>query len=249
MYRKEKVKGRLQRLLALSRNRNDIWERRNTMAENNNIQQNEAKTKVISGTARLESTKMAKEKVPLSKKLVNFLFSDRLDSMGMYIGSYVVKPSIMRLLYETGNTALQMLLLGGMNGQNSYPSNNMMAGNPYSTARRDPVPYNMMAGGYMGNPAYAQPQPVPYNPNRVGLNDISFDTKDDAWLVLDRMSRELMRYGQVKVADFYTFSGITGQESNWTLQSNGWHNLQTAKPILRTDGRWIIEFPPIEILR
>lgn len=220
------------------------------MAEQNNMQQNEAKIKVISGNARVESTKMSKEKVPLSKKLVNFLFSDKIDSMGMYIGTYVMRPAILKMIYETGNTALQMLLFGGMNGQNSYLPNGYM-NNSYAAGRRDPTPYSMMSGGYMANPnyGYAQPQPVAYPANRIGLNDISFDTKDDAWVVLDRMNRELMRYGKVKVADFYIFSGITGQESNWTLQNNGWYNLQGVQPVMRTDGRWMIEFPPVQILR
>ena len=84
---------------------------------------------------------------------------------------------------------------------------------------------------------------------RVGLNDVSFDTQDDAYLVLDRMARDVARYGKVRLADFYTYAGISGQEGNWTLQGSGWYTLGDAHPMMRTDGRWVIDFPPVQVLR
>jgi hypothetical protein len=81
---------------------------------------------------------------------------------------------------------------------------------------------------------------------KIDMSMISFDTKDDAWLILDRMQREIARYKRVRVADFYNYAGITGQEGNWTLSSTGWYNLQDAHPVMRTDGRWIIDFPPVQ---
>jgi len=202
------------------------------MAENTNYTQEEKKEKVVKGTAKLE------KKSP-RKKIVDFLFSDKIDSIGNYIAYQILGPSIKDLIFRMTTGALQMALFGGntVGSSGSY-----VPGYGYQAARRDPVPYNQM-----GNPSYAQPQ-AGYQ-QRISVSDVSFDTKDDAWLVLDRMGREISRYGKVRLADFYIFAGITGQEGNWALQSSGWYNLGDAHPMMRTDGRWVIEFPPVQSLR
>lgn len=196
------------------------------------------KQKVIAGNARIDKPSM-------SKRVINLLFSDKIDSVANYLAYYILGPSLKDLVFKMGTGALQMALFGGQ-GNSQYPpmgwSNNGW-NNGYNSARRDPYMYNQVS-----NPGYAQPQPG-FMAQRLTLNDISFDTKDDAWTVLDRMNREIGRYGKVRAADFYTFAGITGQESNWTLQGNGWYDLNQAHPMMRTDGRWIIDFPPAVNLR
>lgn len=203
------------------------------MANETNYTHPEEATKVIKGSAKLE-------KRSAGRKMIDFLFSDKLDAVGNFLAYNILGPSLKDLIFKLGTGALQMALFGG----NSVSSGGYVPGYGYQTARRDaPVPYNQMS-----NPGYAQPQPGLMT-QRLSLNDISFDTKDDAWLVLDRMGREIGRYGKVRVADFYTFAGITGQEGNWTLQSSGWYNLGDAHPMMRTDGRWIIDFPPVQNIR
>ena len=203
------------------------------MADNENYVPEEAKTKVIKGSAKVEKQKVG-------KKVIDFLFSDKIDSVFNYLTYYILGPSLKELIFKMGTGALQMALFGGQGGQQPPQMGYM---NGYSVGRRDPGYYNSMS-----NPGYAQPQVGIYQ-QRLTLNDISFDTKDDAWLVLDRMNREIQRYGKVRVADFYTFAGITGQEGNWTLQGNGWYSLNEAHPMMRTDGRWVIDFPPVQSLR
>jgi len=197
--------------------------------------------KVIKGTAQID-------KPSFGKRVVNFLFSDRIDSITGYLTTYILGPSIKDLIFKMGTGALQMALFGGLNGVagGGMNSGNYIPGYGYQTARRDPVPYHMIA-----NPnGYAAPatQSMMY-PQYVAVNEVSFETKDDAYLVLDRMRNDLQRYGKVKVADFYNAAGITGQEGNWTLQGNGWYNLDGVGPIMRTDGRWMINFPPVQALR
>lgn len=205
------------------------------MADNTvySVQEPEEKKKVITGSARQDKPK-------LGQKMVNFLFSDKIDSVGNYLAYYILGPSLKELIFKMGTGALQMVLFGGQGGV-QMPQTGW--NNGYNSARRDPYMYNQMS-----NMGYAQPQPALVG-HRLTLNDISFDTKDDAYLVLDRMNREISRYGKVRVADFYTFAGITGQEGNWTLQGNGWYDLNQAHPMMRTDGRWIIDFPPVQSLR
>lgn len=201
----------------------------------NENQKAEPMTKIIKGTARVDKPKFR-------KKMIDFLFSDKLDSVANYLAYYILGPSLKDLIFKMGTGALQMALFGG----NSTGTGSYVPGYGYQSARRDypPTPYNQYS-----NPGYAHPAPGPYQPQRISLNDISFDSRDDAWLVLDRMNREIGRYQKVRVADFYTFAGITGQDDNWTLQGNGWYDLSMAKPMMRTDGRWIIDFPPVMSLR
>jgi len=206
------------------------------MAEQTNYTPQEPATKVIKGSAKVEKPK-------LGKKVVDFLFSDKIDSIANYLAYYILGPSLKNLIFQMGSGALQMALFGGQGGNNMPP---MGYNGNFNGARRDPTPYERMT--QYQNYGYAQPQPAIIG-QRVSLNDISFDTKDDAWLVLDRMNREIGRYGKVRVADFYTYAGITGQEGNWTLQGNGWYSLNGVSPMMRTDGRWVIDFPPVASLR
>lgn len=210
------------------------------MAENPNMKGSngapEPATKIIKGSAKVDKPKFG-------QKVINFLFSDKLDAVGNFLAYNILGPSLKDLIFKMGTGALQMALFGG---NTSSSGGTYVPGYGYQSARRDaPTPYNQMSNTGYG---YAQPQPGMMN-QRITLNDISFDTKDDAWLVLDRMNREIGRYQKVRVADFYTYAGITGQEGNWTLQGNGWYDLSTAKPMMRTDGRWIIDFPPVMSLR
>lgn len=209
------------------------------MAEDLKNNQDEAKTKVIKGTARIEKKSM-------SKKIVDFLFTDRIDSIFSYIGQFIVVPTLKKLLFDSIVNGANIAINGQssvMTPQYQQSSGTYIPGYGYQSLQRPQVPYNTMA-----NPTYAQPAPG-YFPQRVTLNDISFDSKDDAYLTLDRMARDIARYGKVRVADFYTYAGITGQEDNWTLQSCGWYNLGAARPLMRMDGRWCIDFPPVQPLQ
>jgi hypothetical protein len=205
----------------------------------NAAQNSESNAPVIKGHVKIE-------KPSFGKRIVNFLFSDKLDSVGKYLADAILGPSLKDLVFKIGMGALQMTLYGGnMYNPGNYSGGSYINGYGYQSARRDPVPYNTMSAPPGYQYGYAQPQPGIMAP-KIDMSMISFDTKDDAWLILDRMQREIARYQKVRVADFYTYAGITGQEGNWTLSSTGWYNLQDAHPVMRTDGRWIIDFPPVQ---
>ena len=190
------------------------------------------------------------DKPTLKRRVMDFLMSDKLDSMGNYLFYCVFGPSMKNLLWQLGAGALSMTLFGsgpagapgGMTGGGSY-----VPGYGWQPARRDPYPYQNQYNGWTQPQqnygyGYAQPQPAPMPQQQPGLNDISFNTRDDAWLVLDRLGREIGRYGKVRVADFYAAAGFTAPD-NWALQGAGWTSLANVQPTMRTDGRWVIPFP------
>lgn len=197
----------------------------------------EKPSKVIKGSAKLE------KRTP-TKKIVNFLFSDKLDSIGTYLMYEVLGPSLRNLAYQLGVGALQMTFFGN----NRPPMGAVPPSQQYSGARRDYGAYSNPGYGYA-----QPPQPVIAAPNgyrqRLMPNDISFDTADDANLVLDRMRMQLQKFGKVFLRDMYEFCGITAEQDNWTLSSYGWYDLNSAHPIQRVDGRWMIQFPDPMMLR
>ena len=191
-------------------------------------------SKVIKGTAQID-------KKNLSQKMIGFLFSDKIDSIGKYLTYEVLRPSLMNLCYQLGLGALQMAFYGNSRPPVGAP---VPPSQQYSGARRDYGAYS--------NQGYASPQPqmVPQATyrQRIMPNDISFDTSDDAMLVLDRMRIELQKYGKVFLRHYYEFSGITGQLDNWTLGSYGWYDLNMAQIMQRIDGRWMIQFPDPQLM-
>ena len=204
------------------------------MPENNSPKTSEESGKVISGSVK-------KEKKPLKQRLVGFLFSNKLDSIGTYLLQYVIGPSLKDLIYKLGENALSMALYdngGGPRGGQYIPNKGYQPG-------YDPHKYNTIS---TPNVAYSQSRPI--SPaSRCNLEDYSFDSKDDAYRLLDRLSVDLGQYGHVSVADFYRYAGITPPEGNWAISNIGWYSLTEAHPIPCTDGRWIIHMPPIQQFR
>lgn len=195
----------------------------------------EKPSKVIKGTAKVE-------KLSPLQKVVGFLFSDKIDSIGKYLTYEVLGPSLRNMAYQLGLGALQMAFFGNNRPPVGAP---VPPSQQYSGARRDYGAYS--------NPGYANPQPQmvaqgPYR-QRIMPNDISFDTADDAMLVLDRMKAQCQKFGKVFLRDFYEFSGITGQLDNWTLGSYGWYDLNPAQIMQRIDGRWMVQFPDPLLMR
>ncbi len=209
------------------------------MADNNKTtvaEEQKESGKAIKGTATYE-------KKSLGKKLVDSLFSDRIDSMFSYISSNIIWPSIKKLILDVGTNALQISLFGGGSTPGSVGTGNYIPGQGWqpSGGRREPFAYNQVA-----NPNYGQPQV--YRPP-VGTDNVYFQSRDDANLVLDRLRNAIRRYNCARLADFYEASGVTGQEGNWALQGSGWYSIDTAQIMPTTDGRWIIMMPPVQPLR
>lgn len=78
--------------------------------------------------------------------------------------------------------------------------------------------------------------------NRVNTYDydnISFTSRRDAEAVLMAMDDVIDRYGIVRVADYYEFSGVTG---SYTDNNYGWTNLSTAR-VDRTRDGYVIRLP------
>lgn len=187
------------------------------------------------------------EKPSLKKKVLGFLFSDKIDSIGTYLTNYILGPSLRELGFRMITGAAQMALFGNGTVQNPNANNGLVPGWGMQN-RPNIIPYNTFS---QPQPTYVQspimPQPA-MSMGFGGTNEVTFATKDVANVVLDRMKNVLATYGKCKVADFYRSAEISPPANNWTLESNGWYDLSTAQPIMTTDGRWILGLPAVRQL-
>lgn len=71
-------------------------------------------------------------------------------------------------------------------------------------------------------------------------DDIIFETRGDADLVLDQLESAIANYGLASVADLYDLAGITCR--SYTANKYGWTDIRTAKVIRIRDG-YILQLP------
>ena len=77
------------------------------MPENNyQNKPDELSGSVVKGTAKLEK-KTAK------RKILDFIFSDKIDSVGIYLAYSILGPGIKNIVFNGVTGALQMILFGG----------------------------------------------------------------------------------------------------------------------------------------
>lgn len=73
----------------------------------------------------------------------------------------------------------------------------------------------------------------------ASYDDIIFDTRGDAELVLDKMDEIIDSYGTVSLLDFYE---MAGQECPYTYRKYGWTNISSASVIRVRDG-YVVKLP------
>lgn len=71
-------------------------------------------------------------------------------------------------------------------------------------------------------------------------DDIFFETRADAELVLEQLEEIISIYGMASVLDLYDSAGVT--PPNYNAQNFGWTNIQSARPIRVRDG-YILQLP------
>jgi len=79
-------------------------------------------------------------------------------------------------------------------------------------------------------------------PRAVGFDydDIVFESRGDADLVLDQLESAIANYGIASVADLYDLAGITCR--NYTANRYGWTDIQSAKVVRVREG-YILQLP------
>lgn len=71
-------------------------------------------------------------------------------------------------------------------------------------------------------------------------DDIIFETRADAELVLDQLDSAVSNYGMVSVLDLYDLAGVTCRQ--YTADKYGWTDIRNAKVVRVRDG-YILQLP------
>lgn len=152
------------------------------------------------------STKV-KKKSGFSKFLTEFLPAGA-SSVKTYVIEDILIPTIKKAISGT----VDMFLYGSPNRKPGAPA-----------AR---VSYDRF---YTDSVARVEAKP------KVGYSydNVVFDGRGDAEVVLEQMNEIISNYGMVSVADLYELSGMTG---NFTDNRYGWYDLRTATVLRGRDG-------------
>ena len=142
-----------------------------------------------------------------------------------YIIQDVVIPSIKTALSDVIKNGSDILLFGE------------------SRSRRSDVPAARVSYGryYDDKNRSRDTKRIEDHTHRTALdyNNISFESKEDAQIVLSTMDDMLITYGIVRVSEFYDLCGITPEfiENKW-----GWTDITTAK-VVYDRGKYYIRMP------
>ena len=170
-----------------------------------------------------------KKKSEISK-LSDVFLADDIGSVGSFIVSDVIIPTVKNLFYDIVENSLKMALFGERGGRTSRQPRRSGEYVSYDKmSRRDDRDY--------------RDEPVR---TRYRYNDIEYDSRGDAEKVLDQMEAIIDNYGRVSGADLYDITDITGE---YTDHNYGWTNLSSAEVVRNRYGAYMIKFPKAIPLR
>lgn len=156
------------------------------------------------------------------KKFAEFFVPKDTESVKSFILSDVVIPGIRNAIADV----VSILLFGesGRVGGRKSGGGSRVSYQKYYDDRRD------------DRRDYARPRIIP----GYDYDDIIFDERGDADLVLDQMESAIANYDFVTVADLYDLAGVTCR--SYTANKYGWTDIRNAKVVRVRDG-YILQLP------
>lgn len=176
--------------------------------------------KIISGEVKTR-------KPPWYKRLARGLVADDAQSIGDYLMTEVVLPSIRNLIADTVRGSTERLLFGS-----SRPRGRR--GERESLRTR----YDLMG---------EEPRRLMSRESRSrhDFAEITLDSRAEAIDVIDSLEERIERYGAASVADMYDMLGVSGSYAD---RNYGWKSLRDAD-VRQTRGGWLLDLPRPELLR
>lgn len=177
--------------------------------------------KVVSG-------KVATKKRGLFKRFGDIFFTENVGDVKKYLMYDVVIPAIKENFADLVNSAISMMLFGEASRRIKKPSGNSLGS-------------KINYGGYFSGSERRDRMPS-YSRSRIAHNfdEVLFESRGEAELVLDNMLDILGRYDRVTVMDFYDLAGIT---SEFTDSKYGWTDLKGTRVSGSPSRGYIIELP------
>ena len=176
--------------------------------------------KVVSGNVK------TKKKTEI-RKFTDIFVAEDLASVAEHLWYEVAVPSLKRLIEDLGVGGIRKLLYGKddvKGSERGFSVPKISYRNYYDQDKRDPRASNRDDYRSRG---------------RFDYDDLVFDTRGDAEVVLTQMDEMLDRFKVVTVLDMYDAAGVTAP---YTADKYGWTNLHDAKIVPVRDG-YVIKLP------
>lgn len=162
-------------------------------------------------------------KKPLGTKIRDTFIAEDLTKVKDYVISDVIIPNIKKAVDDIVSNGVHMVLYGSAGRPSSSRSGTVASKvsyrSYYDQQRNGNVPVRVSSG--------------------YEFEDVIFDSRGDAELVLDQMIDIISSYGVCTVADYYDSCGRT---SDYTTVDYGWRSLRTARVDRIAEG-YVIKLP------
>lgn len=172
--------------------------------------------KIIEGGATKRKKTLGEK---ISKTFLSADFGEVIDNCV----SEVVVPAIKNLLYDTLLGGLEMTLFGEYNPRGSKRSG----------------PYIDYTGRSGKSRRREETRKISYA--RKNIDDVFFDSRTDAYNVLDNLCAAIEKYGEVSVADL---NDLIGEPGEYTDNKYGWDSLSKAE-IKRYHEGYLLVLPSV----
>ena len=191
-------------------------------------QPNSHKYKNEKGQAQSEKKKVEKAiqdntKIKKSnelRKITDIFISEDIANVKSYIVMDVLIPTIKKAVSDIIKNGIDMILYGSVSPTRSNSTANRISYSKYYDDNRNTVRDSRAKSGFRSD-------------------DIIFDNRGEAEIVLSRMDELIDTYGIVTIADLYDLAGVTG---DYTTNNYGWTNIRSAEVVRVRDG-YIIKMP------
>ena len=159
------------------------------------------------------------------RKLTDIFVSEDISSVKSYIWMDVFVPAVKKLVSDVARDGVDMLLYGRTGGSSKRGSSSNISYRKYYDDRRD--------DRYTGNSN---------NRNRFDYDDLGFERRGDAEVVLDHLIAIAEEYGIARVADLYDLADVTAP---YTSNRYGWTKeaLRNVHANRGRDGKYVLDLP------
>ena len=169
--------------------------------------------KAIQGTAKVKKSNEL-------QKITDIFISEDIANVKSYIVMDVLIPTIKKAVSDIIKNGIDMILYGSVSPTRSNSTANRISYSKYYDDNRNTVRDSRAKSGFRSD-------------------DIIFDNRGEAEIVLSRMDELIDTYGIVTIADLYDLAGVTG---DYTTNNYGWTNIRSAEVVRVRDG-YIIKMP------
>lgn len=183
---------------------------------------------------KIVTGEVVSRKKPLSRKFKDLFINADIKSVGSYIFSDVLIPAARNLIVDATNKGVERMMYGDRAvSRRSYGGGRITYNSPVERGSRE-----LQSRGYRPSaPSYSRSSSI-----RQNSEDLVLASREEAELVLERLSDIVNQYSVASVADL---NDLVGLPTSHTDNKWGWEYLSGTTVRQVRDG-YLIDFPPAE---